>query len=254
LGPAISKLFGKPLLLDGEDLNGYEELFAQLLAAVEPENVIDQILTRDAADLQWEVSRWRRVKFAVIRRCTLKAVEDFLGRNLDDDLFRTELVEELTGALQANVEEAEKRAVAQLARQCGRYEPDAVEKVKRLLDGMDLDFDQFRDDVRSHKAEELMQKYAQRQPETVTLVDEFLTREGTDVDSLLAGELQDELEYIERIDRLTTIAENRRNASLREIERRRSATGEALRRRVQQIDHSEIRAIEDAQSKRRNVA
>ena len=38
------------------------------------------------------------------------------------------------------------------------------------------------------------------------------------------------LEYIERIDRLTTIAESRRNSSLREIDRRRAVLGETLRR------------------------
>ncbi len=44
-------------------------------------------------------------------------------------------------------------------------------------------------------------------------------------DGLMVGELTDELDNIERIDRLITIAENRRNGMLREIDRRRAAPG-----------------------------
>ena len=44
------------------------------------------------------------------------------------------------------------------------------------------------------------------------------------------------LDYVERIDHLTTIAESRRNASLREIDRRRPLLAEMLRRTVQQIE------------------
>jgi hypothetical protein len=42
------------------------------------------------------------------------------------------------------------------------------------------------------------------------------------MDELMADELAENLDDIERIDRLTTIAESRRNDSLREIERRRA--------------------------------
>jgi hypothetical protein len=45
-----------------------------------------------------------------------------------------------------------------------------------------------------------------------------------------------ELDKIERIDRLITIAETRRNAMLREIDRRRAVLSEALRRQVQEIE------------------
>jgi hypothetical protein len=40
------------------------------------------------------------------------------------------------------------------------------------------------------------------------------------MDSFMADALTEKLDYIERIDRLTTIAESRRNASLNEIDRR----------------------------------
>jgi len=47
-------------------------------------------------------------------------------------------------------------------------------------------------------------------------------------------------DYIERIDRLTTIAENRRSSALQEIERRRAVLGESLRRSVQEIEDGEF--------------
>lgn len=56
----------------------------------------------------------------------------------------------------------------------------------------------------------------------------------------LAGELGN----IERVDRLTTIAENRRNAALREIERHRATFGETLRRTVQEIHGELVETIE----------
>ena len=57
----------------------------------------------------------------------------------------------------------------------------------------------------------------------------------------LARELND----IERIDRLATIAETRRNAMLREIDRRRAVLGEALRRQVQEVE-GEFEVVEKA--------
>jgi hypothetical protein len=45
------------------------------------------------------------------------------------------------------------------------------------------------------------------------------------MDSFMAHTLTEQLEDIERIDRLTTIAEDRRNGMLAEIERRRAMFG-----------------------------
>ena len=64
------------------------------------------------------------------------------------------------------------------------------------------------------------------------------------IETLTVEALALKLDYIERIDRLTTIAEGRRNASLREIDRRRAALGETLRRSVQDVEDSEFEVIE----------
>ena len=50
------------------------------------------------------------------------------------------------------------------------------------------------------------------------------------------------LDRIERIDQLATGAENRRNASLREIDRRRAVLGETLRPR--ELEDGEFQVIE----------
>jgi hypothetical protein len=54
--------------------------------------------------------------------------------------------------------------------------------------------------------------------------------------------------------RLTTIAESRRNASLREIDRRRAVLGERLRRSVQEIEDREFKVIETTPGTRKNAA
>ena len=52
------------------------------------------------------------------------------------------------------------------------------------------------------------------------------------------------LEKVALFDRLTTIAETRRNAALREIERRRTALALTLRNRIRDVEDTELEAIE----------
>jgi hypothetical protein len=61
---------------------------------------------------------------------------------------------------------------------------------------------------------------------------------------ILADALAGKLDDIERVDRLTAVAEGRRNASLREIDRRRVVLGETLRRTVQEVDEKECKLLE----------
>ena len=71
-----------------------------------------------------------------------------------------------------------------------------------------------------------------------------MAKAGTTVDALIIPHLKQQLDYIDRVDRLASVAEGRRNASLREIDRRRSVLGEKLRRSVQEIEDRELRLIE----------
>jgi hypothetical protein len=74
------------------------------------------------------------------------------------------------------------------------------------------------------------------------------------MDDFMAEALSNKLDNIERIDRLTAIAESRRNAILREIDRHRAVLGEAVRTTVQQIEDGEFEEIETSPADEKNVA
>jgi hypothetical protein len=105
-----------------------------------------------------------------------------------------------------------------------------------VLAGINLNIDEIRYEARTDKARELVQGYRRGKPDAVTLVHQLRTRAGVSQDSFMTQALRDRMDEIERIDRLTAIAEARRNAALREIDRRRVVLGEALRRSVREIE------------------
>ena len=255
LASARMKLFGEPQFLEGEDADAYDELLARIRAAVKPVDIVEEMFIADVMSLEWEVLRWRRLKLGLIRARVLEALKEFLVEKLDYDLYRDDFANDLAEVLHDNLADGQKKGSAQtLAHKCAQNEPEAVDEVKRVLAGIDLDFDQFLDDVRAEKAEELLQEYAQRSPEAVTLVNECLAGAGLSMDSLAADALGEQFGYIERIDHLTAIAENRRNAGLREIDRRRAALGETVRRTVQEIEEGEFKVIETTPAKGKNAA
>ena len=94
-----------------------------------------------------------------------------------------------------------------------------------------------------------MQEYVRREPEAVTLVHELLAEAGASIDAFMADALAEKLEYIERIDRLATIAEGRRNDALDEIERRRAILGVLLRQTVREIEDAEFKAVDTTPAK-----
>ena len=241
-------------LLEGEDAAAYDQLLARICAAVKPVDVIDEMFIADVVSLEWEVLRWRRLKWSLIRARGLKALEDFLGENLDYDLYSEHFADDLAEILQDNLPEDQAEDAQTLARECARNEADAVDKVKKILAGIGLDMDEVLDDAKGRKAKELVQEYVRREPDAVTLVDELLTDAGKSMDGLMADALAEKLDDIERIDRLTTIAESRRNASLHEIDRRRAVLGETLRRSVQEIEDGEFEVIETTPAQGKNAA
>ena len=80
-------LFGPPPLIEGEDAAAYDQLLARIFAAVKPVDIIDEMFTADVVSLEWEVLRLRRLKWSLIRAPALEALEDFLGEDLDYDLY-----------------------------------------------------------------------------------------------------------------------------------------------------------------------
>jgi hypothetical protein len=253
-------VFGRPQLLEDEDIAAYDELVARLCAAVKPTDIIYEIYIADVIALEWEVLRWRRFKFSRMRAHGLKALEDFLNGNLEYHLYSEHFANDVAEILQENLPRDELKDARKLAQACARNQPDAVEKVERVLFGIDMDvgitrrMDKILGDARARKAKELMQECARRESNAINLVDEILARAGLGMDDLLADALSDHLDEIEAIDRLIASTESRRNAALREIERRHALLGERLRRSLQEIDDGGFEVIESSPDKGKNAA
>jgi hypothetical protein len=245
-------LFGPPPLIEGEDAAAYDRLLARICAWVKPVGNIDEIFIADVAPSEWEVLRLRRLKWSLIRAPALEALEDFLDENLDDDLYSEDFADDIAEILQVNLPEDQAKGARTLARKYARNEADAVDKVEKILAGIGLSKQLVLDDAKGRKVQELVQEYVRREPDAVTQVNELLADAGVSMDGLMADALAEKLDDIERIDRLISIAESRRNASLHEIERRRAFLGETLRRSVQDIEDGEFEVIEPTPAEGKN--
>jgi hypothetical protein len=247
-------LFGPPPILAGEEA-AYDELVGRVYAAIKPVDVIDEMLIADVVASEWEFLRWSRLKISLIQACAAKGLAEFLNNNVDYDQYLEHFVEDLAEILQVNLPEGQAEDLPlRLARACALNETAAVNTVNELLSSIDLDMEGVLDGARSNRAEELVKEYVRRESGTVALIDDLLAKAGMTIDALVVPHLEEELEYVERVDRLTTVAEGRRNASLREIDRRRSVLGEKLRRSVQEIEERELTLIETTTGKGKDAA
>jgi hypothetical protein len=234
-------VFGPPLLLEGEDATAYDELFGRICAAVKPIDIIDEMFIADIVALEWEVLRWRRLKRTLMREPGLKALELFLIEQLEsnyalhEEHFRSYLKEILADSL--SPEQAD--SAEMLAAKCTPNNEEGDEMLEKVLGSIGLDMNKVLDEARADKAKELVQEYVRREPDAVTLIEELLTDAGVSMDTFLTKVLRDKIDYIERID-LTAIAETRRNAALREIDRRRVVLGKTLRRSVHEIEDDDF--------------
>ena len=249
------RLFGQPQVLEGEDAAAYEELLARISAAVKPADIIDEMFIADVVSSEWEVLRWRRLNVSLIRALALKELETFVAKQLESNyvLHAKHFESYLAKILQNNLPEDQADSAEMLAAECAPLTGEADAKLDGVLHSIGLDADTVLDDARAQKAKELLQEYRRREPETVRLIGELLTAAGASMDSFMADALTEQLEYIERIDRLTTIAEDRRNGMLAEIERRRAVFGAALRRNVQEIEDAEFKVIETTPAQGKNA-
>jgi hypothetical protein len=242
--------FDEPLLLASEDPALYRELQVRVHAAVQPGGIIEEMYVNDIVCLQWEVLRWRKFKTDLMRARGLSALESFLCEHLDYDGYCDKYEDYLVDILQENLPEDQAKT---LARDCALNEPEAVNKVKVILNRTGRDMDVLLNDAKVDKAREIVREYAQRDPDAIALVDKQLEVLGTSIAAVVADAFTKDLADIERLDRLATIAEERRNASLREIDRHRLVLGEAVRRTVQQIEEAEFAVIEPTPNKKEKM-
>jgi hypothetical protein len=248
-------LFGPRLLIAGEDAAAYDQLLARICSAVKPVDIIEEIFIADLASLEWEALRWRRLKSSLIQARGCKALQRFLIEQLESNyaLHEKHFEDYLAEILKNNLPEDQADSAEMLAAECAPNDSDANNKLNNLLRGIGLDTDTVLDEARADKAKELVQDYLRREPNAVSLVDELLSNAGMSIDTLTVDALGDDFDYIERIDRLTTVAESRRNASLHEIDRHRATLGEALRRSVQEIEDAEFKVIETSPAQGKDV-
>jgi RNase H-fold protein (predicted Holliday junction resolvase) len=229
-------LFGPPLLLVGEDCAAYDELHARIREAVKPIDFIDEMFAADLAFLVWDVLRGRRLKTSLLRGFQVEALENFLNKELHFSLYAQDFATQLASTLETILPKDQAHTAKQLADAFARYESDANERVNKILAGRKLRVDDMMDSAQQRKAKELAQKYARREPDAVRLVDEILTGASVGIDDLANPELVNKFEDFEKIDRLTHIAENRRNTTLREIDRHRAVRGETRPRNVTEVE------------------
>ena len=139
--PRQLQLFGRPLMLQGENAATYDELFADIRAAVKPVDAVDEMLLADAVTEQWWVLRWRRQKSTLLRVCQREALERFLKAELDYDLYADDFADDLTRILEDNLPKDLAGTAEQLARACAWNDRDAKENVAEIT-GHDRDVEQ----------------------------------------------------------------------------------------------------------------
>jgi hypothetical protein len=93
-------------------------------------------------------------------------------------------------------------------------------------------------------AKELAHAWAARDPSAIKRVEELLASVGATIESVQVRALKLALDPVERIDHLTMRAEARRNAVLREIDRRRAAFAQVLRDKVRDVEDAEFKVVE----------
>ncbi|HLX17906.1 MAG TPA: hypothetical protein VKS24_22165 [Bradyrhizobium sp.] len=240
--------FGPPPLLEGEDAALYDDLIGRMCAAVKPNDMIDELYIVDVVSLEWEIMRWCRLKFGLLQAVAQNKLKWFLNQRLDYEAYAEASANALGEILTEILPESPQNNIAEeakeLAHQYVQSQPEAVKKVMVVLEAAGLDADRILDQAKAQRAEELAQEYVRREPKATKLVKELLASSGRTMHDLMLVDLPGKLDEIERIDRLITIAETRRNISLREIDRRRAVLGEALRRKVQEVEEGEFEVIE----------
>jgi hypothetical protein len=103
-------------------------------------------------------------------------------------------------------------------------------------------------------ADTLATNWAARNPSAIKRVNKILDSAGLTMDAVIAQTLSENLDFVERIERMITVKESCRNAVLREIDRHQATLAHTLRGTVHQLEHGEIQVIDDTQSAEGNNA
>jgi hypothetical protein len=97
-----------------------------------------------------------------------------------------------------------------------------------------------------YEPEELLHRWAARDPDAIEEVDRLLASDGLTVDDVAAKAFSNKIWDFERIDRTVMNAEARRNAALRELERHRETLARDLRQtsdNVAEADYEDVTPV-----------
>jgi hypothetical protein len=100
---------------------------------------------------------------------------------------------------------------------------------------------------------QLVRDWARQESNAVEQVNNLLASADLTMDAVIAQALSQNIEGIERIDRMIAMAETRRNSVLREIEWHRTTLAYPLQRTIEELEHREIRVLEGTKSAERKV-
>ncbi len=98
------------------------------------------------------------------------------------------------------------------------------------------------------------EKWARQDPHDIEDIEKALAKIGLSIDALLARVHVDELETIERLDRLIASADARRNAAFRELERHHANLARALRDASNDVVDAEFEDVKAQPSVRKLTA
>jgi hypothetical protein len=106
-------------------------------------------------------------------------------------------------------------------------------------------------------AADIAKKWARHDQDAIAMVDQVLAAMGVGMEAVMAATLSIKLGDIERIDRMTALAESRRNAHLREVDRHRASLALRLRRAADdaaRADDAEFAVIEAGREANETIA
>jgi hypothetical protein len=90
---------------------------------------------------------------------------------------------------------------------------------------------------------ELSKRWVRRDPAAIKAVDQALAAAGLTMEAVRARTLALRIDEVERIDRMTMVAEGRRDSILRELERHRASFAQRLRRVVHEAEDAEFKVV-----------
>jgi hypothetical protein len=229
-------LLGPPPRLEGEDVAVYEELMARVHRDLKPRDVIEQIWMRDIVDNTIEILRYRRFRTKLLNSLVLEAREKALNSAVDDELNR------LVHEEREPPPEVQQKAVGD-----GLFDQLRKEKKRRrkLEKGIDLPPSRREPEPEPESWAECKERL-QEDPavvEKLRKVRESVQSE-LDLEHIAAEEFVGVLHDIERIDHLISIAEQRRNAVVHEMDRRRAVFAQRMREKLQEIEDADFQTIE----------